>query len=152
MRRSRSHRARFIGLSLGVVLVVLMGAGPMATPRQAELTEEEYGPMMTEIRFIVGDAELHVDARYWPDLGEDLDKLFPMFRQIEAFWTARGNDGALAFTQEALVILKEIGDAGIAMEQGPARASIRTLRTTCASCHEAHREETADGYRIKPGS
>ena len=142
------------GLWLVVVLVILLLTrdGLVATPRQPTLTEEEYGPMMTEARFLVGDAELHVDARYWPDLGEDLDKLFLMFRQIEAFWTARGNDDAVVFAKEALVILKEVGDAGIAMEQGPARAAIKALRITCASCHEAHREETADGYRVKPGS
>ena len=77
---------------------VLLWSGAGLGARQAELTEESYGPLMTEIRFIVGDAELHVDARYWPDLGEDLDKLFPMFRQMEAFWEGRGNDEAVGFT------------------------------------------------------
>ena len=108
--------------------------------------------MMAEIRLIVADTEQHVDSRYWPEVGEDLDKLFPMFRQIEAFWTARGNDEAVGFTQEALTRLKEIGDAGIAMEQGQARTAVRALRSTCGACHAAHREETADGFRIKPGS
>lgn len=119
---------------------------------QETLTEESYGPTMAEIRLIVGDAELHVDARYWPELGEDLDKLFPMFRQIEAFWTERGNDDAVAKALTTIEALREIGNAGIAMEQGRARTGIRALRATCQSCHDAHREETADGYRIKPGS
>lgn len=133
----------------GFCAVLAAGAGVAA---QEALTEETYGPTMSEIRLIVGDAELHVDARYWPELGEDLDKLFPMFRQIEAFWTARGNDDAVAGTLTTIEALREIGDAGIAMEQGRARAGIRALRGTCQSCHDVHREETADGYRIKPGS
>lgn len=134
----------------GVCAAAIVGGG--ATAAQEALTEETYGPTMSEIRLIVGDAELHVDARYWPELGEDLDKLFPMFRQIEAFWTARGNDDAVARTLTTIEALREIGDAGIAMEQGRARAGIRALRGTCQSCHDAHREETADGYRIRPGS
>lgn len=133
----------------GVGAALAAGSGVAA---QEALTEETYGPTMSEIRLIVGDAELHVDARYWPELGEDLDKLFPMFRQIEAFWTARGNDDAVAKALTTIEALREIGDAGIAMEQGRARAGIRALRATCQSCHDAHREETDDGYRIKPGS
>ena len=132
-------------------LVGLIGSGSIVEA-QEPLTEEELSPLMTEVRFIVQDAELHIDARYWPDLGEDLDKLFPMFRRVEAFWEARGTESAVGFTQEAIEALREIGAAGIAMEQGPARTGIRSLRAVCQSCHEAHREEEGDGYRIKAGS
>ena len=40
----------------------------------------------------------------------------------------------------------------MAMSVPAARAAITTLRGTCGPCHDAHREETADGFRIKPGS
>ncbi len=136
----------------GVCAAAIVAGGPAIAAAQEALTEETYGPTMSEIRLIVGDAELHVDARYWPELGEDLDKLFPMFRQIEAFWAARGNDDAVAKALVTIEALREIGAAGVAMEQGRARTGIRALRGTCQSCHDAHREETADGYRIKPGS
>ena len=148
MRRFRSRHTRLFAISLVVLLAV--GVGPAAA--QDPLTEEDYGPLMTEVRFIVGDAELHIDASYWPDLGEDLDKLFPAFRQIEAFWSARGNDGAAGLAQDAIAAIRAIGEAGIAMQQGPARAGIRNLRAVCSACHEAHREADGDGYRIKPGS
>ncbi len=139
-------------LAVGVCALAMVAGGAGAAEGQEALTEETYGPTMSEIRLIVGDAELHVDARYWPELGEDLDKLFPMFRQIEAFWTARGNEDAVGRVGTTIEALREIGNAGIAMEQGRARAGIRALRGTCQSCHDAHREETADGYRIKSGS
>ena len=140
------------GVLASGVCAAAIAAGGSGIAAQDALTEETYGPTMSEIRLIVGDAELHVDARYWPELGEDLDKLFPMFRQIEAFWTERGNDDAVAKALTTIEALREIGNAGIAMDQGSARSGIRALRATCASCHDAHREETADGYRIKPGS
>ena len=123
MRRSQSDNARFIGSCLWVVLLTTVGLAAVGA-RQAAPTEAEYGALMTEIRFTVGDAEDHVDARYWPELGEDLDKLNRMFQQVEAFWTARGTEAAVGVAQEALVALKDVGDAGIAMEQGPARAAV----------------------------
>ena len=148
MRSSSSRFAPLFAASLGTLL--LMGMATAAA--QDPITEEEYGPLMSEIRLIVSDAELHIDAAYWPDLGEDLDKLFPMFRRIEAFWDGRGTESAVKLTQDAIAALREIGQAGIAMERGPARAGIANLRAVCSSCHEAHREADGDGFKIKAGS
>ena len=147
MRRLLSDNARFIGVCLCVwLLTVVIGA------RQSALTEEEYGALMIEIRFVVGDAELHVDARYWPELGEDLDKLMPMFQQVEAFWTARGTDEAVGFAKETIAAFNELSAAAIDQNRGGALAAIIALRATCEACHEKHREQTDDGYQIKPGS
>ena len=150
MRRYRSGTTRVIGAGLCLSLLAVTGLALVA--RQSVPTEEEYGPLMTEIRFTVGDADLHVDARYWPELGEDLDKLIPMFRQVEAFWTARGTDDAVGFAQRSLAVLDDLNDATVEQNRGGARAAIDALRGTCEPCHEAYREETDDGYRIKPGS
>ena len=150
MRRSRSDGARYIGVCLCVSL--LTAGGLVAGALQSAPTEEEYGALMTEARFIVGDAELHVDARYWPELGDDLDTLVPMFQQVEAFWTARDTESAVGFAAQALAALNELGDASADESQGGARAAITALRGVCQSCHENHREETDDGYRIRSGS
>ena len=53
---------------LGAFFICALPVGAL----QSTMTEEEYGAAMTEINFIVGDAELHIDARYWPELFEDL--------------------------------------------------------------------------------
>ena len=149
MGRSSSVRARCIGVG---VCVSLLTVGSLVGARQSVPTEEEYGPLMIEIRFTVGDAELHVDSRYWPETREDLDKLVPMFEQVEAFWAARGTDEAVGFATEALAALNDLGDAAVNQNLEGARAAITALRGTCGSCHENHRELTDDGYRIKSGS
>lgn len=151
MRCSRSDSDRFIGVWLCVLLLTVASLAAFGATQVAP-TEEEYGALMTEVRFTVGDAELHVDARYWPELGEDLDKLIPMLRQVEAFWTERGTDGAVGFVEEALAAVNELSAALREESQNAGRAAITALRSACQSCHENHREETADGYRIKPGS
>ena len=128
-----------------------LAAGGLAAAAQEPLTEETYGPTLSEIRLVVGDAELHVDARYWPELGEDLEKLFTMFQQIEAFWTERGDDDAVARAQASIERLRDIGAAAGAMDQGRARSAVRALRATL-SCHDPNRDEAADANCTEPGS
>ena len=147
MRRSGVLCVQRVAVALGVLLF----AGTASVSAQ-DLTEETYGPMMGEVRLLVGDVSQYIDNRYWPELGEALDKLFPEFRRMEAFWTARGNDGAVEIVGNGISALRELGQAGIAMEVPPARAGLANLRAVCGSCHEAHREADGDGFKIKAGS
>ena len=136
----------------GAATLVVAGLIGGAAAAQEPLTEETYGETMTEVRFLVGDSAQYIDSSYWPELGEALDTLFPLFQRIETFWTERGNAGAAAIAADAIAAVQEIGQAGVAMNQGQARAGVQTLRATCAACHEAHREPDGDGYQIKAGS
>ena len=136
-----------IRTSVAVLGVVALGALPLMA-RQS-MSEEEYGKAMTEIRFLVGDANLHIDARYWPDLSEDVAKLRTQFESVQAFWEARGNDAAVGFAQAAIDALEPILVAGDDRDQGAARSAVRGLQSTCTPCHDEFREETADGFRIK---
>lgn len=132
-------------------LCAALAAGGLAAAAQEPLTDETYDPALSEIRLILGDAELHVDARYWPELGEDLEKLFTMFRQIEEFWTERGNDDAVARALASIERLRDIGGAAGEMDQGRARSGVRALRATL-SCHDRDQEEAADANCTEPGS
>ena len=112
--------------SVAVLGVVAVGVLPLMA-RQS-ISEEEYGKAMTEIRFLVGDANLHIDARYWPDLSEDVSKLRAQFESVQAFWEARGNDAAVGFAQASIDALEPILQAGDDRDQaagphGGARAA-----------------------------
>ena len=131
--------------AMGVALVCALQAGAL----QSTMTEEEYGAAMTEINFIVGDAELHIDARYWPELFEDLGKMRTEFEQVEAFWTARGTSEAAAFARQVIEGLSPIASAADERDPQAASAALRAVRRTCESCHEGFREQGPDGYRIK---
>ncbi len=91
-----------------------------------------------------------MDARYWPELADDVSKLRSQFEAVEAFWTTRGTDAAAALAREALGKLEPILAAADAKNPQSAAAAVQALRGTCQSCHEQFREETADGFRIKP--
>ena len=132
-----------------VVAVTFLTAFPTLTATQEAMTEEEFAKAMTEINFLVGDAELHIDARYWPDLDEDVRKLRTQFELVEVFWTARGTTEAAAFAQQAIEALDPIKVAGDDKNPQAAQAAVREMRVTCGACHQQFREETDDGYRIK---
>jgi hypothetical protein len=132
-------------MTMGIVLLCVLSA----KAQQSTMTEEEYSATMTEINFIIGDAELHIDARYWPELFEDLGKLRTQFEQVEAFWSARGSEEAVGFAQNILEGLAPIGTAGDEKDTQAASSALRALRTSCQSCHDAFREQGSDGYRIK---
>lgn len=147
MRRSGRMYVQQVTVAFGLLLFA--GTG---NAQAQDLTEGTYGPMMGEVRLLVADVSQYIDNRYWPELGEALDKLFPEFRRMEAFWTARGNNGAVGIVGEGIAALRELGQAGVAMEVGPAQAGLANLRAACASCHEAHRVADGDGFKIKAGS
>ena len=102
----------------GLIAVLGLTAGA-----RQEVSEADYEASMKELRFLVSDAQQHIDSSYWPELGEDVDKFIAQFEKVEAFWTARGT----------------------------ARAAVKELQGVCQACHTDFREETADGFRIKPG-
>lgn len=135
-------------------MVRILAAVFLCVPLQAALqivTEQEYAAAMREINFIVSDAGLHIDARYWPELSEDLGKLRSQFEQVEAFWSARDVDEAAALARDVIDGIEPLAAAGADQDPQAAIGALRELRGVCQTCHGEFREENADGsYRIKP--
>lgn len=145
-------RRFFVGSVVALVLTVpvtLVLTPPVAALQEA-MNEEDYAKAMIEIRFLMQDAGLHIDARYWPDLAEDVAKLEAQFDKVEAFWSARGTADGVKLAQAAIAALEPIRVAGDEQSTDGAQAALRGLQGTCQSCHAQFREETADGFRIKP--
>ena len=74
---------------------------PSLEASQAVLTEADFSAAMEEIDYVTGDAELHIDAKYWGDLGTDTDALKSLLEQIQKFWMAREVQGAVDFVEQA---------------------------------------------------
>ena len=137
-----------IDVTVVAIALALVCLAPAAS--QDISNEADYGKSMTEIRFLMGDANQHVDTRYWPELADDVLKLRRQFEAVEEFWAARGTDVAVALAREAISRLEPILAAADAKDSRAAASSVRALRDTCQSCHEEFREEIDDGFRIKP--
>ena len=107
---------------------------------------------MKEISPTAGDAEGHIQARYWPELEDDADILTSQFEQVEGFWKERKIQKAANLAGEALRAVAALKSAAAKDDSDGTKSAVRALRGTCQPCHEAFREKTEEGYRIKPGS
>ena len=132
----------FVGLTFGLTV----------TLAQEPVSEVDYEAAMQEMRYIVVDAAMHIDSSYWGDLGEDSDKFYTQLSKVESFWKARGQTQAAALANQALEAVSAISRASGAEDRGAATSALSDLRDTCSACHTEFREETPDGFRIKPSA
>ena len=137
-------------VALGIVLAFSSLLARGAT--QDAVTEADYDAAMKELRFLASDVNIHIDASYWGDLGEDTDKLRREFAKVESFWKAQPQPDAVAFVSQALEAVSAISRAAGAEDRAAATAGLTALRGACQSCHAEFREEAADGFRIKPSA
>ena len=144
MRKMRE--AAVVGALLG-----LTAGGALATA-QDNVSVEDYEDAMQELRFLISDATLHLEASYWGDLGEDTDKMRTEFAKVVAFWEAQGQAEAVELAGNAIEVARAIARASGAEDRNAATAGIEQLRGACAACHDQFREETADGFRIRPSA
>ncbi len=133
-------------------VVLALGTLFASAAAQDAVTEADYDAAMKEIRFLASDVNIHIDASYWGDLGEDTDKLRREFAKVETFWKAQQQPDAVAFVGQALEAVSALSRAAGAEERSAATAGLTALGESCQACHAQFREETADGFRIKPSA
>ena len=93
-----------------------------------EVSQEDYDAAIDELRFILTDTAMHIDASYFGDLGEDSDKAFTQFSRIETFWTAKDQEKALELTEQAFAAISGISRASGAQDGPAATAALTELR------------------------
>ena len=136
--------------ALGAALAVGFGA-TLATAQDA-VTADDYEAAMQELRYLATDTSLHIDASYWGDVGEDSDKIRAELAKVESFWTAQEQPQAVEFATQAIAAARSIGRASGSQDRNAATSALAQLRSVCQSCHAEFREETDDGFRIKPSA
>ena len=141
-------RTKNTAAALGAALTV--GLGAAAAAAQETVTEGDYEAAMQELRYLATDTSLHIDASYWGDVGEDSDKIRREFAKVESFWTAQEQPRAIEFAERAIAAARSIGRASGSQDRNAATAALAELRSTCQACHAEFREETDDGFRIRP--
>jgi len=135
-----------------LVVVVTVGLGASLAAAQDEVTESDYEAAMQELRYLATDTSLHIDASYWGDVGEDSDKIRAELAKVEAFWTAQEQPQAVEFATQAIEAARSIGRASGSQDRNAATTALAELRSVCTSCHGEFREETDDGFRIRPSA
>ena len=134
--------------ALGAALTV--GLCAAATAAQETVSVGDYEAAMQELRYLATDTALHIDASYWGDVGEDSDKIRRELAKVESFWTAQERPRAIELAAQAIAAARSIGRASGSQDRNAATAALAELRSTCQACHAEFREETDDGFRIRP--
>ena len=92
------------------------------------LDEEDYVSVIREIDFTVGDAELHIDQKYWGDLGTDSDALKALMEQIKAFWQEQNRSSVIEHSSQALVAISQLSRASGQENESEAKQAVQTLK------------------------
>ena len=137
-------------LVLIAIVIIVALFSPQAGALQQVLTAAEFDATMKEVGLTLGDAEGHIDARYWPETAVDGQRLRSMFQEVEAFWKAREVEEAAIMAADAMAASRAMTTAAKENNRESARTAFGKLRSTCARCHLDYREQTDDGYQIKP--
>lgn len=144
MKNARTVSAALaVGFGLGLAVTVAA---------QDAVTVEDYEAAMQELRYLATDTSLHIDSNYWGDVGEDSDKIRRQLATVETFWTEQEQPRALEFVGQAVEAARAIARASGAEDRAAGTAALAELRSVCQSCHAEFREETDDGYRIRPSA
>ncbi len=144
--RRRGITTGTLPFALLTALIASPAAGQDAPP-----TIEAHEKAMKEIDYVLDEAEFHIDARYWADLGSDTDALRANFNLVKAFWEARDASDAVGVVEQALTANSALSSASMASDKAQATEAVGELRAACKACHSEYREETDDGFRIKSG-
>ncbi len=115
------------------------------------LTQEEadFQKWMKTTGAAAGSLRKNLDAKNGEGATADAKTLQETFQQVHDFWHKKGVNDAMQFAMDASSGFKEVGELASAGKFDDASAALKKSMANCAGCHKAHREKTADGFKIK---
>jgi len=114
-----------IKLAVALITAIVLAVSLVSAQ---EVSQEDYDAAIDELRFILTDTAMHIDASYFGDLGEDSDKLYDQFTTLDTFWKAQDQAKALEITKAAFEAISGISRASGAQDGPAATAALTELR------------------------
>lgn len=128
-------------------MAVLVGVGSMSLVSAQAKSDEDYEKLMKA----VGAANGAVRKATGADQAAEAAKLVTLFKDSQAFWTARNNKEAADWSAAAAMHADELAKAAKAGNADAAAGHLKELGGMCQSCHGKYREKTETGFAIKKG-
>lgn len=129
--------------------IAVSAVGATAQSRRPDPRAAEYSAWMQSIPPVLRSLTTNINGKMGDMAAADADRLEDVFRQVEDFWGQRNVQDAVAFTQTARTALAAASKDAKAEDFEAALADLKTLQTTCAGCHAAHREGEPGSFSIK---
>ena len=123
-----------------VMVVAVFGLGIIA----AEKPTPEFQNVMKSNGATNGALRMHITAKDYDAIVADAVTLKDNYAKIEAFWTAKKVDDAIASAKAGAKGAADLEIAAKAKSDDGIAAASKVVASTCGSCHMAHREQLPD--------
>jgi len=138
------HVSRFLtAAGMALALAVTMSASPLAQSK----TDEDYDKLMKAVGAANGAMRGAAKEQNAAGVSAEAKKMVALFKDAQAFWTARNNAEAAEWAGSAIKHAAAIETAGSDMTA--AMGHMKELGGTCQTCHAKYREKTDTGFMIK---
>ncbi len=130
-----------VAFALVALLVGAMYVSPSAQAKK--VSDEDYFKLMKQVQTSWGSFNKNNKGMQHDAAAKDAAALVPVFKDVQVYWEAKKIDDAVGFSKQAVSGLEALAKAGSDMEA--IAAAQKTVQSTCAGCHTAHRDKNADG-------
>ena len=133
---------------LAAGLAVLVGVGSMAVLSAQAKTDEDYDKLMKAVGAANGAMRGAAKEANAAGMAAEATKMVALFKDAQAFWTARNNAEAAEWAGAAM---KHADAIAKATDPATAMGAMKELGGACQTCHAKYREKTEAGFAIKKG-
>ena len=127
-------------------LAVLMGVTSLAVLSAQAKTDEDYDKLMKAVGAANGALRGAAKEANAAGVSAEAAKMAVLFKDAQAFWTARNNAEAAEWAGAAM---KHADTIAKATDPAAAMGAMKELGGTCMTCHTKYREKTETGFAIK---
>jgi hypothetical protein len=131
------------------LMIIVIAAIVAGSTGFAQQQRRPYNVVMKDIQTTFGILRKNIEANP-AAAAEDAAKLEGYFAEVEAFWMPFNTQDAIGSARSGREAAAAIGAAAKANDVKKAQASVAAVQATCTNCHRNHREQTANGFLIKP--
>ena len=129
-------------------LAVLVSVGSVTILSAQAKTDEDYDKLMKAVGAANGALRAAAKEQNAAGVSAEAAKMVALFKDAQAFWTARNNAEAAEWAGAAM---KHADTLAKATDMGAAMGALKELGGTCMTCHTKYREKTETGFAIKKG-
>ena len=137
--------SRFLtAAGMALALAVTMSVSPLAQAK----TDEDYDKLMKAVGAANGAMRGAAKEQNMAGISAEATKMVALFKDAQAFWTARNNAEAAEWSGAAM---KHADAISKATDAPGVMGAMKELGGTCQTCHAKYRDKDANGFIIKKG-
>ncbi|MCM3880041.1 MAG: hypothetical protein ND807_08035 [Vicinamibacterales bacterium] len=128
-----------------LAIACVLSLAAVGTALAAIGSEADYSAAMKEVGSTNGALGKAIASSSATDAAAASAKLEALFKDVNAYWTAKKVDDATTASASAIAAAQAISKAVAANDMAAATEARTKLGATCMACHTAHREKTPEG-------